>query len=87
MNLHTIPTSDARVRWDRRRRRPVSILWEGQRLDVVRLAAVRDERAAYRPARGPRVTYLVDTRGGGHLALVFDALRRRWSVEVAEPAA
>ncbi len=71
---------EARVRWDRRGRRPAEIAWEGGSLHVVALTSVRDERAAYPAARGPRVTYLLETERG-RARLVFDGRRGRWYVE------
>jgi hypothetical protein len=53
---------------------------------VTRLAAVRDERHAYHPDRGPRLTMVVETPTGS-ATLVFDASARRWYVEAVDQAA
>lgn len=87
MALIQIPPAAAHVRWDRAADRPASVRWGGGTLRVVELDAVRDERAAYPAERGPRVTYLLRTAGGGRASLVFDGRRRRWFVEAIERAA
>jgi len=76
----------ARVRWDRTADRPSSIRWAGRELKVTRLAAIRDERHAYHPDRGPQLTMLVET-SNGEARLVFDAAAKRWYVETADQAA
>ena len=87
MALVQIPPVEAHVRWDRRAARPTAVRWDGHQLRVIGLAAMRDETAAYPAARGPRVTFVVDTADGGRAALAFDGARRRWYVEALEPAA
>lgn len=86
MALVQITPVEAQVRWDHRAERPAEVRWRGHQLRVAALAAVRDERAAYPAARGPRVTFLVDAEQGGQARLVFDGLRRRWYVEAVEAA-
>jgi hypothetical protein len=85
--LVQIPPVEASVRWDRTADRPSSVRWGGGTLRVIDLDAVRDERSAYPADRGPRVTYLLRTAGGGRASLVFDGRRRRWYVEAIERAA
>jgi hypothetical protein len=80
------PPRRARVRWDRAADRPSSVRWAGRELKVTRLAAVRDERHAYHPERGPLLTMVVET-SSGEATLVFDAASRRWFVEAADQAA
>ena len=87
MALIRIPPAEARVRWDRAADRPSSVRWDGATLRVVDLDAVRDERSAYPAERGPRVTFVLRTAGGGRASLVFDGRRRRWYVEAIEQAA
>ncbi len=87
MALTKITPVEARVRWDRLADRPQRIRWAGQKMGVVALAAVRDERAAYPAERGPRVTYLLQTDDGGQASLVFDGRRRRWFVDAIDRAA
>jgi hypothetical protein len=53
---------------------------------VTRLAAVRDERHAYPPERGPRLTMVVETPTGS-ATLVFDASAKRWYVQTVVQAA
>jgi len=76
----------ARVRWDRASDRPSRVSWRGRSLQVTRLTAVRDERHAYHPERGPRLTMVVET-SIGPTTLVFDAKARRWYVETVDQAA
>jgi hypothetical protein len=86
MALTRITPTSARVSWDRRHGRPSSVRVAGRQLTVTRLDAVRDETAAYPAARGPRITYLVET-DGGQASLVFDGRRRRWFVDALDEAA
>jgi hypothetical protein len=85
MALVPIAPVEAHVRWDRRAARPAEVQWSGRHLQVVGLAAVRDERAAYPAGRGPRITYLLRT-DGGQASLVFDGRTRRWFLEALEAA-
>jgi hypothetical protein len=86
MALTPITPTQASVRWDRRSRQPASVRVAGMELKVTAVDAVRDETAAYRAERGPRITYLVASPDG-HATLVFDARRRRWFVEAIDLAA
>jgi hypothetical protein len=76
----------ADVRWDRGADRPSLIRWGGHQMQVTRLAEVRDERHAYPPERGPRLTMVVES-STGKARLVFDAAARRWYVEPVDQAA
>ena len=86
MAVTRITPIPAEVRWDRDADRPSEVRWADRQLTVRSLAAVRDERHAYRSDRGPRITMLVDA-DGGQAVLVFDAARRRWYLEGLDPAA
>ena len=86
MGLNQPDSSHARVEWDHRRHRPARIVAGGERLRVVGLAGRRDELAAFRADRGPRITYVVET-DKGQASLVFDARRRNWYLEDLAPAA
>lgn len=86
MALTTITPVSVEVRWDRAADRPSHVRWAERELTVRSLAAVRDERHAYRPERGPRVTLVVDAEHG-QAVLVFDAVQRRWTMEAIDPAA
>lgn len=77
---------EAKVRWDRRQGRPRSVHWGRRRLSVLRVAAQRDELAAYPADGSPRVTLLVET-DYGPASLVFDGRQRRWYLEVGSRAA
>jgi hypothetical protein len=87
MALVQIPPIEAHVRWDRAADRPGEVRWAGRHLRVIDLDAVRDERSAYRPERGPRITFVLRTDDGGRASLVFDERRRRWFLEAVERAA
>jgi hypothetical protein len=86
MALVQVSPVEAQIRWDRSADRPAEIRWPGHQLRVTELDAVRDERAAYPAGRGPRVTLVLRTDGGGRAAVVFDGRRRRWFVEAVEAA-
>lgn len=87
MALIPIAPIPADVRWDRRAGRPVDVRWHGNRVRVIQLDAVRDERSAYPAERGPRVTFVLRTAGGGRASVAFDGRRRRWFLEALEDAA
>jgi hypothetical protein len=87
MALVQISPIEAHVSWDRSTDRPSDIRWNGHHLRVTELDAIRDERSAYPADRGPRVTFLLRTAGGGRASLAFDGRRRRWFLEAVEPAA
>jgi len=59
--------------------RPREIAWGDERLKVTRLAAVRDEAAAYPVITGPRTLFEVDTPQA-RLSLVYLHRSRRWTV-------
>jgi hypothetical protein len=86
MALTKVSPIPARVRWDRRLARPRSVQLGDRELTVRGLEAVRDETAAYPAARGPRITFLVET-DAGQASLVFDGTHRRWFVEALDQAA
>ena len=86
MALVQITPTQARVQLDNRSALPVAVRYANRHLLVTSVDAVRDETAASRRGRGPRVTYLVDTTAG-RASLVFDARARRWFIEALEPAA
>jgi hypothetical protein len=82
-----IPPVETHVRWNRRANRPAELRGPGHRLRIVGLDGLRDERAAYPAASGPRLTLVLRTGDGGRAAIVFDERRRRWFLEALEPAA
>jgi hypothetical protein len=86
MALTKVSPMPARVRWDRRLARPLSVQLGDRQLTVRGLEAVRDETAAYPAERGPRITFLVET-DAGQASLVFDGAHRRWFVEALDQAA
>jgi hypothetical protein len=86
MSLTKITPVPARVRWDRRHARPLSVQMGDRQLTVRGLEAVRDETAAYPAERGPRITFLLET-DAGQASLVFDGRDRRWFVEALDTAA
>ena len=86
MSLTKITPVPARVRWDRRHARPLSVQMGDRQLTVRGLEAVRDETAAYPAERGPRITFLLET-DAGQASLVFDGRDRRWFVEALAQAA
>jgi hypothetical protein len=82
-----IPPVETHVRWSRRAHRPTELRGDGHRLRIVGVDGLRDERAAYPAATGPRLTLVLRTGAGGRAAIVFDARRQRWYLEALEPAA
>jgi len=86
MALKQITPVPVRVRWDRGSAGPATVRLGDRSLAITGLKAVRDEMAAYPAARGPRVTFLVDT-DAGEASLVYDGRRRRWYVDALDQAA
>jgi hypothetical protein len=68
-----------RVRTDWFSGRPREITWGDERLQITRLAVVREEAAAYPVISGPRTMFEVDTPRA-RLALTFQHRSRRWTV-------
>jgi hypothetical protein len=87
MALVSISPVAATVAWDSRRSLPKRIQFADRDLRVVRVGAVRDERAAYPAGSSPRLTVVVEVESGESLELVFDARRRRWFVDALDVAA
>lgn len=59
--------------------RPREITWGEERLPITRLAAVREELAAYPVITGPRTLFEVDTPLA-RLSLIYQHRSRRWTV-------
>lgn len=58
---------------------PREITWGDERLPVTRLAAVREEAAAYPVVTGPRTLFEVETPRA-RLALTYQHRSRRWTI-------
>jgi len=58
---------------------PREITWGTERLHVTRLAAVREEAAAYPVVTGPRTLFEVET-SRARLALTYMHRSRRWTI-------
>ena len=86
MALMKIEPTNASVAWDARLERPGSIVAGSRRLRVLALTVRRDEIAAFRADRGPRITYHLAT-DGCDLARCFDARRRTWYIEAVDELA
>lgn len=87
MALVSITPVAASVAWDARRAVPARVRFADRDLQVTRVGAVRDERAAYPAGSSPRLTVVVEVDSGEALELVFDARRRRWFVDALDAAA
>jgi hypothetical protein len=72
-----------RVRTDWFDGRPRVISWGAERLRVTRLAAVRQETAAFQVEVGPRTIFEVETPRA-RLALVFGHRTRRWTIDALD---
>jgi hypothetical protein len=59
--------------------RPREISWNGERLPVIRLTAVREEAAAYPVITGPRTLFEVETPRA-RVSLTYLHRSRRWAV-------
>ena len=82
--VHVRPV-EAHLRWDRSANRPSEVRWGTDHHRVIALDSVRDERAAYPAARGPRLTLVLRTDDGGRASVAYDG--RRWILEAVEAAA
>jgi hypothetical protein len=87
MALVSITPVAASVAWDARHALPARVRFADRDLRVVRVGAVRDERAAFPAGSSPRLTVVVDVDSGESLELVFDARQRRWFVDALDAAA
>jgi hypothetical protein len=85
MALASITPVPASVGFDPDGRRPERIRFADRDLRVIRVGAVRDERAAYPAGRSPRLTVLVEVETGEALELVFDTRSRRWFIDALDP--
>ncbi len=63
--------------------RPREITWGDERLPITRLAAVREEAAAYPVITGPRTLFEVETPRA-RLSLIFQHRSRRWIVNALD---
>lgn len=59
--------------------RPREVTWRDERLPITRLAAVREEAAAYPVVTGPRTLFEVETPQA-RLSLIYQHRSRRWTV-------
>jgi hypothetical protein len=85
MALVSITPVAASVAFDHGGTRPDRIRFADREVRVVRVSALRDERAAYPAGRSPRLTVQVEIETGEALELVFDARLRRWFVDALDP--
>ena len=65
---------------------PRELTWEGQRLPVDEVLAVRDETAAFPVTTGPRTLFEVSTQVA-RFSLSFRHRSRRWTIEGMDEAA
>ena len=70
---------EVQVRTDWFSGRPREITWGKEHLTITRLAAVREEAAAYPVISGPRTLFEVDTPRA-RLSLTYMHRSRRWTV-------
>jgi len=85
MAMLRVDPVNVRVRTDWFDGVPREIEWDGQRMPVTRLLAVRDERAAFPAITGPRTRFEVETKQL-RIALTFHHRSRRWAIEGLERA-
>lgn len=83
MALMPVTPIPARVAWDRDARRPRTIAWGTERLRVLSLLGIRDERHAYRSDRGPRLVLDLLTEGG-RVAIAWQPAQRRWLLDAVD---
>jgi hypothetical protein len=85
--LISITPVTASVGFDSRRDLPQRVRFADRDLRILRVSAVRDERAAYPAGSSPRLMVVVEVETGESLELVFDARSRRWYVDALDVAA
>jgi hypothetical protein len=83
--LISIKPVAASVGFDSRRDLPQRVRFADRDLRIVRVSAVRDERAAYPANTSPRLMVVVEVDTGESLELVFDARSRRWFIDALDP--
>ena len=65
--------------------RPRELTWDGERLPIREVLAVRDETAAFPVMTGPRTLFEVSTRVA-RFSLSFRHRSRRWTIEGMDEA-
>ncbi len=83
MAMIRVEPTTVQVRTDWFSGRPREVTWRDETFQVTRVAAVRDESAAYPVVTGPRTLFEVTTPRA-RLALSFRHRSRRWTVEALE---
>ncbi len=86
MAMVRVAPVNVQVRTDWFNGTPREITWGEDRLKVIRLVAVREERSAYAAITGPRTLFEVDTPGL-RVALTYLHRSRRWAIEGLDQAA
>ncbi len=79
MAFHRVAPVQVRVRTGWFDGRPREITWGDRRIAVTRLAAIREEAAAYPVITGPRTLFEVETPVA-RLALAYHHRSHRWTV-------
>lgn len=85
MALTSITPVVASVGFDSHQALPARVRFADRDVRVVRVGAMRDERAAYPAGSAPRLTVIVEVDSGESLELVYDTRSRRWFVDALEP--
>jgi hypothetical protein len=83
IRVHPVPVQ---VRTDWFSGRPREITLGADRLPITRLAAIREEAAAYPVITGPRTLFEVETPRA-RLALTYQHRSKRWTVTALDEAA
>ena len=86
MAMIRVQPVEVRVRADWFSGRPRELTWDGQRLPVDEVLAVRDETSAFPVTTGPRTLFEVSTQVA-RFSLSFRHRSRRWTIEGMDEAA
>ena len=85
MAMTRVQPVEVEVRADWFDGRPREVTWEGRRLPVETIEAIRDETAAFPVVTGPRTLFEVTTQVA-RFSLAFRHRSRRWTIEGMETA-
>lgn len=85
MAMTRVPPVEVDVKADWFDGRPLELTFDGQRLPVKQIVAIREETAAFPVVTGPRTLFEVTTQVA-RFSLAFRHRSRRWTIEGMDAA-
>ena len=87
MSLVNFTPVPIEVIWSATDRQPRQVVVDGQDHEVREVVSVRDQRAAWPAAEGPRLTLVVAIADGQQAEVFFDPRQGRWFLDAWDVAA